>query len=500
MEISFLNDSVVQYRGDALILGKFKSSPLDPVAEEVNAALDGLISRLIESGEISGKQAEITLLHTFGKLPVERVAIVGLGDLNHDYLFSLRRAAGAAAGMLRDRGCRNVASALHLQLPPGVRPDQSARASIEGAYIGLYRGEECKSEPDLPNEFTSFSLLGVSTDKTDPVVIAGQAGRIAGEATNFARRLVNLPPNEATPSRLAQEAEEIATRFKMDIEVLDLKQIEQLGMGAFAAVARGSDEPARLIILRHRRKENGPQIAFIGKGLTFDSGGLSIKPSDKLELMKQDMAGAAAVLGAMRAIGELELDLNITAYLPATENVISGHAYRPGDVVKAINGKTIEIISTDAEGRLLLADVLAYAQQQGATHLLDVATLTGACIIALGHVACGVMGNDSALVEAVLDAGDRAGERMWRLPLFPEYRAQLDSHIADLKNVGGRPAGAITAGWFLREFVSETAWVHIDIAGPAWSEKSQPHQIEGGTGVCTRTLITLAERLAGGGS
>ncbi len=500
MEIRFLSDSAVQYRGDALILGVFKSAPLDPIAAEVNTALDGLISRLIESGEIRGKQSEVTLLHTCGKLPVERVAVVGLGEPNHDHLFAVRRAAGAVAGMLRNRGCRHVACALHLQIPPGVRPDHSARAAIEGAYVGLYRGEECKSQQELPEELDSFSLLSLSTDKSDPVAVAGQAGRIAGEATNFARRLVNLPPNEATPSRLAREAEEIAKRFDMGIEVLDLSQIEQLGMGAFAAVARGSDEPARLIILRHRRKGNGPQIAFIGKGLTFDSGGLSIKPSDKLEMMKQDMAGAAAVLGAMRAVGEMELDLNLTAYLPATENVISGHAYRPGDVVKAINGKTIEIISTDAEGRLLLADVLAYAQQQGATHLLDVATLTGACIIALGHVACGVMGNDSALVEAVLEAGDRSGERMWRLPLFPEYRAQLDSPIADLKNVGGRPAGVITAGWFLREFVSETPWVHIDIAGPAWSEKDQPHQIEGGTGVCTRTLIALAERLAGGGT
>ena len=514
MEIRFLSDSVVQYQGDALTLGVSKSTPLDGPAAEVNGALEGLISRLIEAGEISGKQSEVTVIHTCGRLPVERVAVVGLGEPNHDQLLALRRAAGAAARRLRDRGCRHIASALHLQAPQGIRPEQAVRATVEGAYVGLYRAGECKSQKELPDELESFGLLGVSGDQSDPVVAAGRAGRSAGEATNFARRLVNLPPNEATPSRLAQEATEIAKVVGQEIEVLDLSQIERLGMGAFAAVARGSDEPARLIILRHRpsgarwvpsgsqrgRRGNGPQVAFVGKGLTFDSGGLSIKPSDKMETMKQDMAGAAAVLAAMRAIGEMKLDLDLTAYIPATENVISGHAYRPGDVVKAINGKTIEIISTDAEGRLLLADALAYAQQQGATHLVDVATLTGACIIALGHVASGVMGNDSALVEAVLDAGDRAGERVWRLPLFPEYRVQLDSSIADLKNVGGRPAGTITAGWFLREFVGETAWVHMDIAGPAWSEKDQPHQIEGGTGAGTRTLIALAERLAGGGT
>jgi leucyl aminopeptidase len=491
--------SLLQYDGDALIVGVRKGVPLDPLAEEVNAALGGLLARLVESGEIRGRQSEVTIVHTCGKLPAARVAVVGLGEANHDPLFAVRRAAGAAARRLRDRGCRRVGSVLHLQTPQAIRPDHSVRATVEGAYQGLYRGEECKTQKDLPDELESFTLLGVAEAPGEPVVVAAQAGRIAGEATNYARRLVNLPPNEMTPSRLAQEATEIAKTCGLEIEVLDLAQAEQLGLGAFAAVARGADEPARFIILRRRGKGDGPRIAYLGKGLTFDSGGLSIKPADKMEDMKQDMAGAAAVLAAMRAIAEMKLELDLTAYLPATENVISGRAYRPGDVVKAMNGKTIEIISTDAEGRLLLADALAYAQQQGATHLVDVATLTGACIIALGNVAAGIMGNDSALVEAVLDAGDRAGERLWRLPLFPEYRAQLDSKVADMKNVGGRPAGTITAGWFLREFVGETAWVHMDIAGPAWSERDEPHQIEGATGACTRTLIALAERLAGGG-
>jgi len=282
------------------------------------------------------------------------------------------------------------------------------------------------------------------------------------------------------------------------VEILEPEQVEALGMGAFLAVARGSDEPSRLIVLRHRGEGDGPVLAFVGKGLTFDSGGISIKPSDKMETMKLDMAGGAAVLAATRAIAELKLGVDVVGVIPATENLPGGRAYKPGDVVRALNGKTIEIISTDAEGRLILADALAYARQLGATHLVDVATLTGACIIALGHVAAGVMGNDTALVDAVLDTGESAGERMWRLPLFPEYRAQLDSKIADIKNVGGRAAGSITAGLFLREFVGDTCWAHIDIAGTAWSEKDEPHQVEGATGAGTRTLIALAERIAGG--
>ncbi|UCC67499.1 MAG: leucyl aminopeptidase, partial [Armatimonadota bacterium] len=350
----------------------------------------------------------------------------------------------------------------------------------------------------LPQELDELSLLGVSEDDAEAVSEAARAGRVAGEATNYARRLVNLPPNEVTPSRLAEEAAAAGESTGLEVEVLGPDQLERLGMGAFLAVARGSEEPARLMVLRHRGKEGGPRIAFIGKGLTFDSGGLSIKPAEKMETMKQDMAGAAAVLGALRAVGQLKLGVDVLGVIPAAENLPSGRAYRPGDIVKALNGKTIEIVSTDAEGRLLLADGLAYARQLGATHLIDVATLTGACIIALGHVAAGVMGNDSPFLEAVLDAGDRAGERMWRLPLFPEYRAQLDSKTADLKNVGGRPAGTITGAWFLREFVGDTAWAHMDIAGTAWSEKDEPHQVEGATGAGTRTLIALAERMAGG--
>ncbi len=499
MEIRFSAGSLRDCEGDALVIGCFEGARPEGPAAEVDRALDGLIESLVESGEIRGKQSEITVLHTGDRLPCARVAVAGLGEAGRDPLLSVRRASGAAARYLRDRGCRRIATGLHLGTPPGVRPEHSVRAAVEGAYTGLYRGEECKTKRDLPDELDEIAVVGLpSEDRDDPVVVAGRAGQVSGEATNYARRLINLPPNEITPSRLAREAAEIAAAGGLEVEALGPEQIGELGMGALSAVARGSEEPARLIVLRHRGRADGPRIALVGKGLTFDSGGLSLKPSDRMTAMKQDMAGGAAVLAAMRALAEMDLNLDVTGVVPATENLPSGRAYKPDDVVKAFDGKTIEIVNTDAEGRLILADALAYACHLGATHIVDVATLTGACVIALGHATSGVMGSDPALVEAVIDAGERAGERMWRLPLFPEYRSQLDSKVADIKNVGGRPAGTITAGWFLREFVGETAWVHIDIAGTAWSEKDEPHQIEGGTGVGTRTLIALAERMAGG--
>jgi len=498
VEITVSPQLLSEYQGDAVVGGITAGGLLTGPLAEADRALEGLIGRLVESGEIRGKECEVTVLHTQGKLPTPRVAIVGLGEEGADRSFAVRRAMGAAARVLRDRGCRRVGTVLQQQVSETARAEHALRAVVEGAYVGLYRGEECKTAKELPEELQELCLLGIAEQGREAAASAVRAARVAGEATNYARRLVNLPANEVTPSRLAQEAVQVAERAGLEVEVLEPEQIGALGMGGFTAVARGSEEPARLIVLRHRSNGSGPRVAFVGKGLTFDSGGISIKPAEKMEEMKQDMAGAAAVLAAMGAVGELKLELDIVGLIPATENLPSGRASKPGDVVKMLNGKTVEIISTDAEGRLILADALAYARQLGATHLIDVATLTGACIIALGHVAAGVMGNDGELMEAVMEAGERAGERMWRLPLFPEYRKQLESKIADLKNVGGRPAGAITGAWFLREFVGETAWAHIDIAGTAWNEKETPYQIEGATGAGTRTLIALAERMGGG--
>jgi leucyl aminopeptidase len=498
VEIRISAESVVEYQGDAVVVAVMEEAPLAGPAAESNQRLEGLIQRLREAKEIRGKASEVTVLHTYGRLPSPRVAVVGLGRPEEADLFALRRAAGAAARVLRDRGCRRVGITLHQTPLATARPEHAARAAVEGAYVGLYRGEECKTQPELPNELDELCLLGVADQHREAAARTAQAASTAGEATNYARRLVNLPANQVTPSALAEEAANLGKETGLRVAVLEPNELRELGMGALLAVAEGSDQPGRLIVLRHRGSESGPRVAFVGKGLTFDSGGISIKPSENMHLMKSDMAGAAAVLAAMGAAARLKLEVDLLGVIPAAENLPSGRAYKPGDVLKAFGGKTIEVISTDAEGRLLLADALGYARHLGATHLIDVATLTGACIVALGHVASGVMGNDNRLAEAVLAAGERAGERMWRLPLFPEYRRQLDSKVADLKNVGGRPAGAITGGWFIREFVGDTAWVHIDIAGSSWSEQDEPHQVEGATGAGTRTLIALAERMAGG--
>jgi len=498
VEIRVSRQPAEEYDGDALVVGiGERAAPEGPLAA-LDERLGGLISGLIEAGEVRGKPDELTLVHTQGRLPARRLAIVGLGPPADLDLYALRRASGAAARRLRDRGCRRLGTTLHLALEGRSRLSGAARAVVEAAYVGLYRGGERQSERDLPEELEELALLATPPEQLEPASAAAHLARLGGEATNYCRRLVNLPANEVTPSRLAQEALDLAGLVGLEVEVLEPARLQELGMGAFLAVARGSQEPARLIVLRHRGRGDGRWLALVGKGLTFDSGGISIKPSENMHLMKGDMAGGAAVLAAMRAVAALGLKLDVLGIIPAAENLPGGGACRPGDVVVAYSGRTIEIINTDAEGRLLLADCLAYARDLGATHLVDIATLTGACVIALGHVAAGVMGTDHDLVEALLEAGEQAGERMWRLPLFPEYRSQLDSLIADLKNVGGRPAGAITGGWFLREFVGETSWAHLDIAGTAWSEKDQPHQVEGATGAGVRTLIGLAERLAGG--
>jgi leucyl aminopeptidase len=497
VDITVSAESITQYSGDAVVVGVVQKGLLSGPAAEADTALGGLVTHLIDSGEIRGRAGELTVLHTQGRLPASRVAVAGLGEASQLDLYVARRVMAAAARQLRDRGCRRIATTLHRSVPGQPRPQMAVRAVIEAAYLGLYRGEERKTEPGPPDEFDELRLITTVPADVPAAQKAAETARLAGEATNYARRLVNLPGNEITPARLADEALRIAEHTGAELEVLAPEELRARRMGALLAVGQGSANPPRLISLRYRGRQQAPLLAFVGKGITFDSGGISIKPSENMHLMKQDMAGAAAVLAAAWAIAKLKLPVDLLAVVPTAENMPGSGAYRPGDVVDTHSGKTVEVISTDAEGRLILADALSYARESGATHMVDLATLTGACIIALGYAAAAILGNDSGVVEALLDAGEQAGERMWRLPLFPEYRRQLDSTIADLKNVGGRPAGTITGGWFLREFVGETSWAHIDIAGTAWSEKEEAHQVEGATGSGTRTLIAFAERLAG---
>jgi leucyl aminopeptidase len=347
-----------------------------------------------------------------------------------------------------------------------------------------------KTENKEERRIDELILLAANPGSEDALAQGVERGRIIGEAVNFARELSNEPSSTLTPTELAERAKETATRFGLDIDVLDETRMKELGMGALLGVARGSDEPAKMIVLRHTGDEtNSNVIAIVGKGITFDSGGISIKPAEGMEKMKYDMSGAAATLAAMRAIAQLKPRVNVIGVMPTTENMPSGRAYKPGDVLRAMSGKTIEVINTDAEGRLILADAISYARKLGATKIIDLATLTGAVSIALGTINVAILGNDQLFVDEVRGAAREVGERFWQLPMDKDYREMIKSDIADIKNSAGRNAGTITAAYFLREFAEDTPWVHLDIAGTAWENEKKPYMSKGPTGVAIRTLI-----------
>jgi leucyl aminopeptidase len=373
----------------------------------------------------------------------------------------------------------------------GIEPETSAQAITEGALLGLYSFTKYK-KPEYQN--VEEIIIAVTEKESVPILESAIAkGKIVAEATNLARDMVNEPANYMTPSRMAEVAEDIASRYNLECKVFDREDMEAMGMEALLGVAKGSNQPPKLITLAYKGDERSARaMGFLGKGITFDSGGISIKPSEGMEDMKGDMAGAAAVMTAVGAIAQLKPKINVTAIIPATENLPSGTALKPGDILRAMNGKTIEVISTDAEGRLILADALSYAVKQGLSPLIDLATLTGACRVALGLLYSGVFGNDRDLIDKVLKAGERTGEKMWQMPMAEEYKEQIKSEIADIKNTGNRYGGAITAALFLAEFVGNTPWIHLDIAGPRLSSKDSGYLVKGATGFGVRTLIELA--------
>jgi leucyl aminopeptidase len=360
---------------------------------------------------------------------------------------------------------------------------------VEGAILGDYEPDRYKTHADKKS-VSSFSVAASG----DGLAEAVERGRILGESQNFARALVNEPANRLTPVELADAARKLAAEFHLESEILERDRMTELGMGALLGVAQGSAEPPALVVLHYIPDQATAKahLGLVGKGVTFDTGGISIKPADGMEKMKYDMAGGAAMLGAMRAIAQIRPPMAVSAYIPCVENMPGSRAQRPGDIVAAMSGKTIEVINTDAEGRLILADALVYARRQGCTHLVDAATLTGAIVVALGHLHVGLFSNDDGLRDRVLAAAKTEGERMWPMPLDDDYKDYLKSAFADLANVGGRWGGAITAAYFLKEFAEETPWVHLDIAGTAWLDDSKPHMAKGPTGVAVRTLVRLA--------
>ena len=492
MEIRVVDASVDKTEADAVVVHIFEDAKqLGDAATAVDKALEGAISSLVDQGVAKGKVAEVNIIHTLGKLPARMVAVVGLGKRADLRLDKVRGSAGEVCRTLRKLNCRKVAMTAYGAEELGIEPEAVAGAISEGAVLGLY--DFAKYKKAEHEDIETLMLTIRQKEKVQAVQSAVNKGKLIAEATSLARDMVNEPANYMTPSQMAEVARSVAGKYGLELKILEREDMKAMGMGALLGVAEGSEQPPKLITMSYRgNQHSGKAVGFLGKGITFDSGGISIKPSEGMEEMKTDMAGAAAVIAAIAAIAQLKPAINVTAIVAATENLPSGTALKPGDVLKAMNGKTIEVISTDAEGRLTLADALGYAQQLGLSPLIDLATLTGACRVALGTLYSGVFSNNQKLVDRVLKAAETSGERMWQMPMPDEYKEQNKSEIANVKNVGNRAGGAITAGLFLAEFVGDVPWVHIDIAGTAHSTKESGYIVKGATGVGVRTLIELA--------
>ncbi|HSU16614.1 leucyl aminopeptidase [Longimicrobium sp.] len=499
MNVSVLRGELASLETPLLAVPVFEGNGADPAVQALDLALGGLIAAVRERGDLRGKEGEsVTLYPAGGSVAAQRVLVIGLGKPDSLTPEKLRRAGGTAAR----QAARARAASVTFALPASsVDSGDAARAVTEGVVLGSYSFTELKSRADdapAPVELADLAIAVPAEADEAAVAEGARVGSVVASAENFARNLGNLPGNVVTPTRLAEVAGDISTRFGMKLTVLGPREMEAEGMGALLAVARGTDEEPRLIVLEHRGGADGDRpLVLVGKGLTFDAGGISIKPAAGMEEMKFDMCGGAAVLGAMHAIGELGVKANVVGIVPSSENLLGGKAMKPGDIFRAASGKTIEVVNTDAEGRLILADALHYAKRFDPVAMLDAATLTGACVIALGHQASGIMGNDEALLDEVKRAGDRTGERCWPLPMFDEYRDQIKSDYADIKNSGGRPAGTITAAWFLREFVGDTPWVHLDVAGTAYGDGKLAYLSKGSTGAPTRLFVEWVLSRAG---
>lgn len=502
MEIRIANDSVTDYECGALIVNLFEGVKIPGGATgAVDRAVRGIIARLISEGEITGKLMEATLLHTDGLIEPDRALVIGLGKQEAFGAAATRKAAGAAARFLQGRGIRRIASIVHGAGIGGMDIAEATQAMVEGTIIGAYDSGLYKT-PDGKARIESFTIVEHDASKMQDIERGMSIGQIMADAVNNARTLGNEPSSVMTPEYLAEHARVIAGYPGMDYDELDVCRMREMGMNAILSVGQGSRHSPKLIVLRYTAGPDRRTVAFVGKAVTFDSGGISIKPSAGMHEMKFDMVGGAAVIEAMRVIAELKPDINVIGLVPAVENMPGGSAFTPGDIIRCMNGKTVEVTTTDAEGRLILADALAYAVNLGAGCIVDIATLTGACVVALGNDLTGVMGNNPRFMEIMKETAQVTGERVWELPLPPDYMELLDSDFADFVNAGGRPAGAIQGGLFLNEFVKDVPWIHMDIggtsdisgsAGPAGRAQ---YLAMGATGVGVRTLSALAMRLS----
>lgn len=491
MNIRVKKGDLAETATEAAVVTHFEGEEgLSGVTEKLDGLYGGLPSEIISRGDFTGRKHQVSVIYPGGIRPVKRIVMVGLGKRSAFNLDTLRGAFAKAAQQIRSLNVSEFSTSIDL---PGIdlAVDELAEAVVEGVMLGLYQFTPFKTiDRDEIREVSDFSILDADEAAVKKIRAAVKTAEIVSRAVLFARDIVSAPSNEMTPTDLANEAKESSKGKNIQCRIIEEKEIRDLGMNGLLAVASGSDEPPRLIVMESKGgKRSSPVIVLIGKGLTFDSGGISIKPADKMDEMKTDMAGGAAVIAAVRAAAELGLPVNLVGIVPAAENLPSGKAYKPGDIVKTMSGQTIEIVTTDAEGRLLLTDALTYAHRYKPAAIIDLATLTGACIVALGDHVIGMMGSDEELKQEVRRAADQTGERVWELPLWEEYDEQIKGDAADFKNSGGRAGGAITAAALLAKFTGGYPWVHLDIAGPAWLKKDKPYIPKGASGVGVRLLV-----------
>ena len=498
MQINVVQGNIAQRDDPAVVVNLFEGVTHPGGATgAIDSALDGAISDLIAEGDITGKKCELTLIYSLGRIPTRRVVVAGLGKSESFDSGVASEVHADVARFLCSKGVGSYATILHGAGIAGLDVHQSAHAAAEGIVLGLYSFDKYKADPGS-GKIESVNIVEFDESKLASARTAVARGCTIADSVNLARDMANEPANYMTPTRMSEIALEVASDCGMSLTVLEREDIEALGMGAFAGVAQGTEEPPKLIEMKYYGDPDNPHnsIALLGKGITFDSGGLDIKSASGMLTMKGDMAGGASVIAAMKAIGWLKPRINVWGIVAATENMPGRRAQRPGDVVRAMNGTTIEIGNTDAEGRLVLADALCYAVQQGLDRIVDVATLTGAVRVALGDGATGVFGNDQSWVNSIIDAGNRVGEPMWQLPTFSSYKSQYKSDVADIKNTGGSGAGAITGALIIGEFAGDAKWAHLDIAATSSVGKTAGIKPAGSTGVPVRTLVELTENLA----
>ncbi len=497
MDFEIVNGPVEAQETECIVVGVEAEGKLAPSAAAVDAASSGYLKELIDSGDLTGKAGEQQMLYRVPGIKARRVLVVGLGKSDERKDRHYRKLVAALATTLKKAGIASATIALD-----GLASDQDdvyreTRQLVEWISAELYQYDTTKSKKADPIRLERIGIL-LSEDDTELGEGALLDGVAIANGVSTARDVGNLPGNICTPSHLAERAISLAEQYdSIKVEVLDEAQMEALGMGALLAVGRGSSQPSRLIVMQYQGGDADEKPhALVGKGITFDTGGISLKPGAEMDEMKFDMCGAASVLGAMEAVAEMQLPLNVVGVIAAAENMPAGNATKPGDIVTTLSGQTVEILNTDAEGRLVLCDALTYTERFEPASVIDIATLTGACIIALGHQATGLLANDDELAEALLDAGEYAADRAWQLPLWDEFQEQLDSNFADIANIGGRPAGTITAACFLSRFTKEYRWAHLDIAGVAWNSHGKE---KGATGRCVpmlcQYLLDLAEQV-----